>query len=113
MSRFNVYAEELTGETELVTKVATVGGEERTFYGVRLFLASPDVLHHTADDDDRSAITFFVPWTKANGYDFELVQATLDGLRGRLEEATRASMRQKITDHDRQAALAHEQKAAK
>jgi hypothetical protein len=26
-----------------------------------MYLASPDILHHTADDDDRSAITFWIP----------------------------------------------------
>lgn len=26
-----------------------------------MYLASPDILHNTPDDDDRSAITFWVP----------------------------------------------------
>jgi hypothetical protein len=30
-------------------------------------LASPDVLHHTADDDDRSAITFWIPHARSFG----------------------------------------------
>jgi hypothetical protein len=67
--RINVYAEELTDEVELLTK--TVNDEkfgERTFYGVRLYLASPDVLHDDPEDDDRSAITFWVPWTRAKGH---------------------------------------------
>lgn len=55
--RINVYDEELTGEVTVVTKTADTG---LTFWGVRVFLASPDVLHNTADDDDRSAITFWV-----------------------------------------------------
>lgn len=32
-----------------------------TYHGVRMYLASPDILHHTPDDDDRSAITFWIP----------------------------------------------------
>ncbi len=26
-----------------------------------MYLASPDILHHTEEDDDRSAITFWIP----------------------------------------------------
>lgn len=60
--RINVYSQELTNEIQLVGK-PTVGpdGESRMYYGVRMYLASPDILHHTPDDDDRSAITFWVP----------------------------------------------------
>ena len=35
-----------------------------TYYGVRMYLASPDILHHTSEDDDRSAITFWIPNAK-------------------------------------------------
>lgn len=56
--RINVYAEELTNETEVVTKQV----DGRTFYAVRLFLKSSEALHFNANDDDRSAITFWVPW---------------------------------------------------
>jgi hypothetical protein len=56
--RINVYSQELTKKVELVEKTADTG---ITYYGVRLYLASPDILHHTPDDDDRSAITFWVP----------------------------------------------------
>jgi hypothetical protein len=57
--RINVYSQELTKQVELVSKKADDTGI--TYYGVRLYLASPDILHHTADDDDRSAITFWIP----------------------------------------------------
>ena len=66
--RINVYAEELTDEIELVTK--TVTDDEfgtRTFYGIRMYLLSPKELHHSVEDDDRSAITYWVKWTKADG----------------------------------------------
>jgi hypothetical protein len=56
--RINVYSQELTKEIELVSKVADTG---ITYYGMRMYLASPDILHHTVDDDDRSAITFWLP----------------------------------------------------
>ena len=56
--RINVYSQELTNQIELVSKKADTG---IAYYGVRMYLASPDILHHTADDDDRSAITFWIP----------------------------------------------------
>lgn len=56
--RLNVYSQELTKELALVSKTADTG---ITHYGVRMYLASPDILHHTAEDDDRSAITFWIP----------------------------------------------------
>ncbi len=49
--RINIYTEELTDEVEVVEK----GG----FHGLRFYLKSPEELHHDADDDDRSAITFW------------------------------------------------------
>jgi hypothetical protein len=59
--RINVYSQELTPEIELVSKLADTGIR---YFGARMYLASPDILHHTADDDDRSAITFWLPANK-------------------------------------------------
>ena len=56
--RINVYSQEITKEIELISKVADTG---ITYYGVRMYLASPGILHHTPEDDDRSAITFWIP----------------------------------------------------
>lgn len=56
--RINVYSQELTKEIELVSKTADTGIR---YYGIRMYLASPDILHHTPADDDRSAITFWLP----------------------------------------------------
>jgi hypothetical protein len=56
--RINVYSQELTPEVGLTTKTADTG---ITYYGIRMILASPDKLHHTPTDDDRSAITFWLP----------------------------------------------------
>lgn len=57
--RINIYSQEITKEIELVSKVAADTGI--IYYGVRIYLASPDILHHTDEDDDRSAITFWIP----------------------------------------------------
>jgi|SRR6478735_10766290 len=84
----NVYAEELADETELVTK--TVTDEKfgtRTFYGVRFYLKSPPELHNDPADDDRSAITLWVPWTRAHGHDFTQVKTVPRELTFRLGEA--------------------------
>lgn len=86
--RINVYAEELTDETELVTK--TVNDSlygRRTFFGVRVYLKSPPELHADPEDNDRSAITFWVPWTKKGGHDFQSVEMMIQGLRRRLDDA--------------------------
>jgi hypothetical protein len=56
--RINVYAEELTRDVEIITKIV----DDRKFYAVRLYLHSANELHHSEKDDDRSAITFWVPW---------------------------------------------------
>lgn len=59
--RINVYSQEITREISIVSKPTDKG---LTYYGVRMYLASPDILHHTPDDDDRSAITFWIPNSK-------------------------------------------------
>lgn len=55
--RVNVYEEELTDDVQIVE---TTAEEDKTFYGVRVFLLSSDSLHHSSEDDDRSAVTFWV-----------------------------------------------------
>jgi hypothetical protein len=60
--RINIYSQELTKEVTTVAKTADTG---ITYYGIRLYLASPDILHHTPEDDDRSAITFWIPNAKS------------------------------------------------
>lgn len=56
--RINIYSQELTKEVSHVSKKADTG---IVYHGVRIYLASPDILHHTDADDDRSAITFWIP----------------------------------------------------
>jgi len=64
--RVNVYAEELTERIEIVKKAVN----QELFYGVRLYLKSHPDLHHSDSDNDESAITLWVPWTKEKGNDF-------------------------------------------
>lgn len=49
--RINVYAEEISGDVEIV--------EKNGFYGVRFYLHSPKQIHDTPEDNDRSAVTFW------------------------------------------------------
>lgn len=66
--RVNIYSEELTPRIEKVTKEAN----GITFHGVRFYLKSPAGLHHTAEDDDTSAVTF---WAE----DAEVLVHLMDG----------------------------------
>jgi hypothetical protein len=75
--RINVYAEELTSEVEIVRKTVN----QQLFYGARVFLKSPKELHYGTSDDDRSAITFWVPFTVAKG---NQPQVVIDALRNML-----------------------------
>lgn len=51
--RINVYSQELTPEVRVVQK-----GE---FKGISLMLHSSPMLHNRPGDDDRSAVTFWLP----------------------------------------------------
>lgn len=77
--RINIYSQELTKEVELVSKRADDTGI--TYYGVRMYLASPDILHHTPQDDDRSAITFWIPNAMSfSKEDLSMIFARMSGL---------------------------------
>jgi hypothetical protein len=56
--RINVYSQELTSEVNLVSKVSNTG---LTYHAVQLMLHSSPMLHHPPADDDRSAVTFWLP----------------------------------------------------
>lgn len=56
--RINVYSQELTDEIEVTEKMSNTG---LVYSAVRLFLHSSPMLHHPPADDDRSAITFWLP----------------------------------------------------
>lgn len=56
--RINVYSQELTDEVQKVTKVSNTGV---TYLAATLVLHSSERLHHPPADDDRSAVTFWLP----------------------------------------------------
>jgi len=56
--RINVYSQELTDETHLFSKISNTG---LTYSAVQLMLHSSPMLHHPPQDDDRSAVTFWLP----------------------------------------------------
>lgn len=60
--RINVYSQELiTDDACIDTVQQREAGTGRIYDAVRLYLHSSERLHHTPDDDDRSAITFWLP----------------------------------------------------
>ncbi len=62
--RVNIYAEELPHAHRGMERVSKETDTGRTFFGARLFLKSPEELHDTPDDDDRSAVTIWGPRAK-------------------------------------------------
>jgi hypothetical protein len=56
--RINVYSQELTDEITTVEKVSNTG---LTYSAVQMILHSTERLHHPPQDDDRSAVTFWLP----------------------------------------------------
>jgi hypothetical protein len=74
--RVNVYNEEITLEYEFVSKHVEETG--KTYYGWRVFLKSAPELHHSENDDDRTAITFWFG-TKERACNF-LNKAYMDAL---------------------------------
>lgn len=67
--RINVYSQELIthplDEHPVVELVEQQSNTGVVYSAVRLFLHSSDRLHHPPADDDRSAITFWLPKSKA------------------------------------------------
>lgn len=56
--RVNVYSQELTSEVIALQKESNTGV---VYHGVQLIMHSSPMLHHPPHDDDRSAITFWLP----------------------------------------------------
>lgn len=56
--RINVYSQELTNEVVVIEKESNTG---LTYSAVQIILHSSDKLHHPPQDDDRSAVTFWLP----------------------------------------------------
>ena len=68
--RINVYSQELTNEVIEVSKTSNTG---IVYHAVQLVLHSSQMLHHPPMDDDRSAITFWLP--KSDSRREEMAQA--------------------------------------
>lgn len=56
--RINVYSQELTDEVNVIEKESNTG---LIYSAVQLMLHSSEKLHHPPQDDDRSAVTFWLP----------------------------------------------------
>lgn len=56
--RINVYSQELTDEVIMLSKESNTG---ITYHAAQLILHSSPMLHHPPQDDDRSAVTFWLP----------------------------------------------------
>lgn len=56
--RINVYSQELTDEVKAVEKGSNTG---IVYHAAQLILHSSPMLHHPPADDDRSAVTFWLP----------------------------------------------------
>lgn len=56
--RINVYSQELTDEVIMLKKESNTG---IVYNAAQLVLHSSEHLHHPPEDDDRSAVTFWLP----------------------------------------------------
>jgi hypothetical protein len=56
--RINVYSQELTSEVLILEKPSNTG---IVYHAAQLVLHSSERLHHPPLDDDRSAVTFWLP----------------------------------------------------
>ena len=56
--RINVYSQELTDEINVIEKESNTG---LVYTAVQIMLHSSPMLHHPPSDDDRSAVTFWLP----------------------------------------------------
>lgn len=68
--RINVYSQELTNEVLMIDKQSNTGV---TYHAAQLVLHSSPMLHHPPQDDDRSAVTFWLP--KSQSRREEMAQA--------------------------------------
>ena len=56
--RININSQELTDEAEIIEDVSKTG---KVYTGIRFIFHSSPLLHHSPQDDDRSAVTFWLP----------------------------------------------------
>lgn len=78
--RVNVYSQELTDEVLEITKESNTG---IVYHAAQLVLLSSFALHHPPEDDDRSAVTFWLPTSperrEAMAIAFEKIAAIFRG----------------------------------
>lgn len=79
--RINVYSQELTNEVNVIEKVSNTG---LTYTAVQLMLHSSPMLHHPPADDDRSAVTIWLPKSRSRRLELSMT------LRQMAEEVERA-----------------------
>ena len=60
--RVNVYSQELTNECALISKESNT---KLVYHAVQFMLHSSPMLHHPPEDDDRSAVTFWLPRSRS------------------------------------------------
>lgn len=60
--RINVYSQELTSEVQMLRKESNTG---TVYHAAQMMLHSSTMLHHPPADDDRSAVTFWLPKSQA------------------------------------------------
>lgn len=65
--RINVYSQELTSEVKTIEKESNTG---LVYSAVQLMLHSSSMLHHPPADDDRSAVTFWLPKSRERREEF-------------------------------------------
>jgi hypothetical protein len=75
--RINVYSQELTNEVILVAKGSNTGV---TYHAAQLILHSSEKLHHPPQDDDRSAVTFWMPKSQARREEMAVAFETIADL---------------------------------
>jgi len=61
--RINIYSQELTDEVVTIEKKSNTG---ITYSAIQFVLHSSEKLHHPPSDDDRSAVTFWLPKSTTN-----------------------------------------------
>ena len=65
--RINVYSQEMTGTVIEISKESNTG---IVYSAAQLILHSSPRLHHPPEDDDRSAVTFWLPKSPARREQF-------------------------------------------
>ena len=79
--RINVYSQELTDEVQVIEKTSNTG---LVYSAVQLVLHSSPMLHHPPEDDDRSAVTLWLPKSPERR---ESLARTLELMAQRVREA--------------------------